>query len=387
MKYSSITWSVAAVALAAATTTTAFVMPRVVIVTPRTQSSNHEKMPILFAKKQQQQSDKDDKGVFIKSVLSKEIYFDEASGRFFETKQDDDDDDNDVGKEKSGFSLPQNPFQKPEGTFFQELFKKDKEAAPPPPPPPAPAKKDLELPSFSLPNLFETKKSVEETTTTAAAPPPRTAAPKQQKQQQPFSPPSMPSFFGNLFPSAPAESGLEEQLPAYERVVIAPDFRVAAVFVSTGLVLDQLPVLKFTLGPIVTLLGLLFLVQTFRIRFVFTETNELSLETVANPLTGETTGAGENIVVGGANVWACDSIVNYDFFPAIESSPIGPILVYFKETQTDSATWNEGPGKAANDPAKIAAGQAVAGQVHFFPAVCNSEQIRDEFAKRGCGKL
>lgn len=30
---------------------------------------------------------------------------------------------------------------------------------------------------------------------------------------------------------------------------------------------------------------------------------------------------------------------------------------------------------------------AVAGQVHFFPAVCNAEQIKQEFAKRGCGKL
>jgi Protein of unknown function (DUF3119) len=77
------------------------------------------------------------------------------------------------------------------------------------------------------------------------------------------------------------------------------------------------------------------------------------------------------------------------FFPKgwIDDNPIGPVLVYFKETQTDSSTWNEGPGKSANDPDKIAAGTAVAGQVHFFPTVCNAQQIRAEFAKRGCGKV
>lgn len=78
---------------------------------------------------------------------------------------------------------------------------------------------------------------------------------------------------------------------------------------------------------------------------------------------------------------------NYDFFPAIGSSPVGPILVYFKETQTDPQFWNDGPGKLANEEAKIKSGEAVAGQVHFFPAVCSSEQILEEFEKRGCGKI
>ena len=66
----------------------------------------------------------------------------------------------------------------------------------------------------------------------------------------------------------------------------------------------------------------------------------------------------ENIVVGGENKWAYDKFVNYEFFPkGWEDSPQGPILVYFKETQTPQESWNEGPGKSANDPAKIAAGE------------------------------
>jgi hypothetical protein len=69
--------------------------------------------------------------------------------------------------------------------------------------------------------------------------------------------------------------------------------------------------------------------------------------------------------------------------------PVGPILVSFKEeTQTPADSWNEGPGKLANDPDKIASAAAQPGQVHFFPAVvCNAQQIRDEFAKRNCRKI
>lgn len=175
--------------------------------------------------------------------------------------------------------------------------------------------------------------------------------------------------------------------PKYDPVTINPDFRVATLFLSIGLVLDQIPYIQLTLGPVITLLGLLFLVQTFRIRFRFTEDNELELVNVSNLLSGEVESSGENLVVGGANIWKCDTIVNYDFFPPIDSSPVGPILVYFKETQTPEESWGEGPGAIANKPEKIASGEAVAGQVHFFPAVCNSEQLLAEFEKRQCAKL
>lgn len=185
--------------------------------------------------------------------------------------------------------------------------------------------------------------------------------------------------FDNLFAKAePAPAP-----PKNEPVVIDRDFRVAGAFLAAGALLDTVPYAQWFLGLPVTALGLLFLVQTFRLRFVFDEDNNLELRTGTEGTTGE------NIVVGGANKWACSTIVNYDFFPSgwIDNNPVGPILVYFKETQTDSATWNEGPGASANDPAKIAAGQAVAGQVHFFPAICSAQQIRAEFEKRQCGKI
>jgi Protein of unknown function (DUF3119) len=177
----------------------------------------------------------------------------------------------------------------------------------------------------------------------------------------------------------------EPVIPKFEAVTIEPDLRIAGVFLTLGIVLDFVPYIQLILGPFVTLLGILFLVQTFRLRFVFDEDNNLELQTTTSP----DKSSGENIVVGGANKWDCRTIVNYDFFPKgwIDSSPTGPILVYFKETQTPSETWNQGPGKAANDPLKIEAGESVAGQVHFFPAICNAKQIRDEFAKRGCRKI
>jgi Protein of unknown function (DUF3119) len=197
-------------------------------------------------------------------------------------------------------------------------------------------------------------------------------------------------FFGNFLDQIKKEPPVKEE-KIYETVVIDPDFRVAGAFITLGIVLDQVPYLQIFLGLPVTALGILFLVQTFRLRFVFDEENCLELKTasIAGGSDNKLNDAGENIIVGGRNRWKCDTIVNYDFFPKgwIDDNPVGPILVYFKETQTDSSTWNEGPGRSANDPAKIAAGTAVAGQVHFFPTVCNAQQIRAEFAKRGCGKV
>ena len=59
------------------------------------------------------------------------------------------------------------------------------------------------------------------------------------------------------------------QKNTFEPVTINNDFRVAAAFLAGGLLLDQIPYIQLTLGQLVTLLGVLFLVQSFRIRFVF----------------------------------------------------------------------------------------------------------------------
>jgi hypothetical protein len=158
-------------------------------------------------------------------------------------------------------------------------------------------------------------------------------------------------------------------------VVIDSDFKLAAAFLSLGVLLDTIPWIQLTLGPLITALGVLFLVQTFRLKFVCDDKG-FYLD-----------GAGDNIVVGGENRWAYKAFVNYDFFPkGWEDQPQGPILVYFKETQTPSSSWSEGPGKSANSEEALAKG-AVPGQVHFFPALCNCQQLKAEWKRRGCAKL
>jgi hypothetical protein len=205
---------------------------------------------------------------------------------------------------------------------------------------------------------------------------------------------SLQSFLADLF--SPKNKVKEQKLPppkpVFEKVVIDPDFRVAALFLTGGILLDLVPYAQLTIGPFLTLLGLLFLVQTFRIRFVFDEEGAFELKTASssssNGSSGDLGSSGENRIVGGANRWDTETIINYDFFPkGWIDGPVGPILVYFKETQTPSDSWDEGPGKLANDPDKIASGAAVPGQVHFFPAVCNTRQMRDEFDKRNCRKI
>jgi hypothetical protein len=345
----------------------------------------------------------DEEGDWIKTVNSKEIFFDEKMGRFFETKKGYEEDKGE-GEVSGPFSA--NPFKKPKGTFFKDLQTRKEEEPKPASP------KTKETSGFSLDSIF---KRQEEPAAPVAPPVPVSAAVSKETSDEnsplsflgdlfkPKQAPPVPvsaevsketsdensplDFLGDLF--KPKQGPLpEETEPVYcDPITISNDFRVAGAFLAAAYLLDQIPFIQLTLGPLVTLLGGLFLFQSFRIRFIFNEQNELELVNVKNILTGELESSGENVVVGGGNVWACDAIVNYDFFPPIDSSPVGPILVYFKETQTDPQFWNDGPGLLANKEGKIKSGEVVAGQVHFFPAVCNAEQIRDEFEKRGCGKL
>lgn len=93
------------------------------------------------------------------------------------------------------------------------------------------------------------------------------------------------------------ESPPEPEVPALPPVVVDPSFKLAGIFLGLGLVLDTIPIIKWTLGLFVTLLGILFFVQTFRIRFVFDDTAfELRQgDELEDP--------GENFVVGGENRW------------------------------------------------------------------------------------
>lgn len=95
-----------------------------------------------------------------------------------------------------------------------------------------------------------------------------------------------------------------EPEPELPDVVIEPEFKLAAIFLGLGVLLDTIPYIQLVLGPLVTVLGLLFLVQTFRIRFTFDkEAFELKQGDSLKDI-------GDNIVVGGANRWTYDSFVN-----------------------------------------------------------------------------
>lgn len=170
-----------------------------------------------------------------------------------------------------------------------------------------------------------------------------------------------------------------------EITIIDPDFRVAILLLALGGLFDTIPYIQLTVGPLITALGVLVLVQTFRLRFVF-DNESFSLVTTGMGVKKDDPGkVGDNVFVGGANRWATNSIINTDYFPkGWIDGPVGPILIYFKENQTPKEKWNEGPGKIANDPAKVEAGIVRPGQVHFFPAVANARQLREEFKKRGC---
>lgn len=248
-------------------------------------------------------------GDWIKTVNSKEIFFDERKGRFFETKKE-----YEEGEKPSEVSgpFPANPFKKPAGTFFEELGKKDETLN-------VPTKsvstsvtsedpsKETVVPGFSLEkklfdNIF---KSSDDESTSVEPVKVSVPTPSPVKENQGF------NFFGELFKSKSESTSVEEAEPVvyYDPVTISNDFRVAGAFLAGGLLLDQIPYIQILLGLPATLLGLLFLVQSFRIRFVFNEKNELELVNVKNILTGETESSGENVVVGGANVWSCDTIV------------------------------------------------------------------------------
>jgi len=152
------------------------------------------------------------------------------------------------------------------------------------------------------------------------------------------------------------------------------------------------PSYDFTIGTVVLAVslsflgnwvgGIIFLVfggfvafQTTNLRFTFSDSN-FSL------VKADSTSSGENFVVGGENSWKYDTFVNYDFFP----SRSFPILVYFKETQTPKEQWNIGPGELANSSEAISKG-AKEGQVHFFPAIANVEELANRFEKYNCAKI
>lgn len=196
-------------------------------------------------------------------------------------------------------------------------------------------------------------------------------------------------FFSNLFPKQQKE--VEEVKPKIPDVVVDSDYTLSYVFAAIGIfIILTSPSASCVVGenggicpPSVwgvvqgglnVLFASFLAVQAKRIRFVFDETSfELKNVDLGASKDEVLKASGENFVVGGANRWSYDSFVNYDFFPSAKY----PILVYFKETQTASEKWMEGPGQLD---------KVGGGQIHFFPAIANVKQLEEQFELRGCAK-
>jgi len=195
-------------------------------------------------------------------------------------------------------------------------------------------------------------------------------------------------FFDSIFPNK-VEAEIEE--PKIPDFVADPNINLSILFGAIGIfviltspgsgcVEGSLICPPSTLGVIQGGLNIVFAVflaiQARRIRFVFDDTSFELKNTDSDPSGSDATlqESGENFVVGGANRWDYDKFVNWDFFPNEQF----PILVYFKETQTPEEKWSEGPGKLD----KIGGGQ-----LHFFPAIANVQQLKEQFEIRGCAKV
>jgi len=196
--------------------------------------------------------------------------------------------------------------------------------------------------------------------------------PNYHRASSPFQPKQKSNSINQLSSLSLSPSDLEVITPSYELAI--GTLALGSVFGLPNSPLKN----KFTafLAGIPLLLFALFIAfQTTTLRFTFSDTNFTLVK-------ADMSSTGTNVVVGGENSWTYDSFVNYDFFP----SRSFPILVYFKETQTSEDMWNVGPGEQANSPEAIAKG-AKPGQVHFFPAIGNVEEIATGFEKHNCGKI
>jgi len=185
-------------------------------------------------------------------------------------------------------------------------------------------------------------------------------------------------FLSGLLPKGDASPKQDKPEPKLPNVVIDSDYKIALAFGAVGILIvlvTQASVYGVVQGGITLLFASFLAVQATRIRFVFDETCfELKNVGADGDDQDSLTSSGENFVVGGENRWRYDSFVNYDFFPSRGL----PILVYFKENQTPEEQWNEGPGMLDKKGG---------GQLHFFPAIANVDQLKEQFALRGCAKI
>ena len=168
-------------------------------------------------------------------------------------------------------------------------------------------------------------------------------------------------------------------------VELDKDYRLAAATLALGACLEFLldPTMLMGTHHLLTPLGLYLAWLTSQLQFIFQD-DELTILNQNRP--GETV---QDIFTGVDSCWDTRSIVNYAFFPEgwIDQPMAIPLLIYIKETQTSPTMWYEGLGTYANSVDRIVSKQAVPGQVHFLPAICNARQLRNELIRRECNKL
>ena len=103
------------------------------------------------------------------------------------------------------------------------------------------------------------------------------------------------------------------------------------------------------------LLGLLLIIQTGKVRFVF-DNEAMEVFVARKDEKGEELNASrENFVVGGKNRWKYSTFTNWFFIP----NKNFPILMYFKENQTSAE-----------------------GQVHLFPVIMDGKVLYDTLMEK-----
>jgi hypothetical protein len=120
------------------------------------------------------------------------------------------------------------------------------------------------------------------------------------------------------------------------------------------------------LALLFTLFAAFLAFQTTTLRFAFDDDSFSLVKADGSTM-------GENVVVGGENKWRYSTFKNYDFLP----SSGFPILVYFREDQTPVENREEVPIVVDH----------LDGQVHFFPAISNVQQLKRGFEAHGCAKI
>mmetsp|Transcript_3890 Transcript_3890/g.4386 ORF Transcript_3890/g.4386 Transcript_3890/m.4386 type:complete len:262 (+) Transcript_3890:109-894(+) len=124
------------------------------------------------------------------------------------------------------------------------------------------------------------------------------------------------------------------------------------------------------LALLFTIISLFIAFQTTTLRFGFDDDSFSLVKASGASLVQE------NVVVGGENKWKYTSFQNYDYLPSSKF----PILVYFREDQTPIENREE-------VDVSVLQVDTLEGQVHYFPAISNTQQLTQGFEKHNCAHI